>query len=103
MMAIKNNKAVPYKRGSKFSKRTLSSVNDRDVYKYFCKLAYGKFNPTADDNPTGCRNSTLIYAKKSISWFIPNNNCPWNEDTHSGNPTKSIIILNLLTAVKKRG
>jgi len=102
-MAIKNNKAVPYKRGSKFSKRTLSSVNDRDVYKYFCKLAYGKFNPTADDNPTGCRHSTLIYAKKSISWFIPNNNCPWNEDTHSGNPTKSIIILNLLTAVKKRG
>jgi hypothetical protein len=58
--------------------------------------------PGPDANPTGCRSSTILFWKKSISFFIPSKHHPWDSLTERGNPTRSGEILDLVKFVKKK-
>ena len=65
--------------------------------------SYGKESPNLSiDMPTEGRSSSLEFAKKSISYFMPNRLLPWNEQTRTGNPTRSVLVNNLIKEVKKK-
>jgi hypothetical protein len=51
------------------------------------------------DRPTGCRSSTLLYKKKSVSFFMPNQQPQWCNDR--GNPKKSTVVNKHVDLVKK--
>jgi len=68
-----------------------------------CK-AYGISDPGPNDNPIEGRSSALAFAKKAISYFMPNKLMPWNALANRpvGNPTKSIAANNLMKIVEKK-
>ena len=67
-----------------------------------CFKVYGIKEPNFDvDKPTKGRSSSLEYAKKAISFFMPNRLMPWNARSLEGNPTKSVEVNNLIKRVKK--
>lgn len=47
------------------------------------------------------RSSTLEVVKKSISWYMPNSNATWNEGSHSGNPTRSKRVNEVIKRLRK--
>ena len=51
------------------------------------------------DRMTGCCSSRLLYKKKSVSFFMPNQQLQWCDDR--GNLTKSTIVNKLIDLVKK--
>ena len=61
-------------------------------------------DPGANDIPTEDRSSALAFAKKAISYFVPNKLVSWNALANSsvGNPTKSIAANSLMKIVKKK-
>ena len=81
-----------------FTNEEKRSIRPDDIHKYFCLMAYGKENPTPEDNPSLARSSTLTYWKKAISYFMDTNE-HWNESHKSGNPTRLRIINRLLGAI----
>ena len=58
--------------------------------------------PSADDTPIHARSSTLEFAKKAISSFQPNHLIPWNEQSRTGNPTRSPLVNDLIKRIKKK-
>ena len=68
-----------------------------------CK-AHGIPDPGPNDNPTEGRSSALAFAKKVISYFMPNKLMSWNvlANPPVGNPIKSIAANNLLKIVEKK-
>lgn len=84
-----------------FSQAELLAIVPADVYGYMCVKAFGVANPGADARPIECRSSTLAFAKKAISHFMPNRLPTWNVDTAAGNPTKSVDVNNLIKRVKR--
>ena len=49
---------------------------------------FGKPDPDEFDRPTKGRSALLKFAKKALSYFMPNKLMKWNVSTHKGNPTK---------------
>jgi hypothetical protein len=64
--------------------------------------AFGTTNPHPDANPTRCRSSTILFWKKSLSFFMPNRHHPWDSLMEQGNPTRSREILDLVKYMKKK-
>ena len=85
-----------------FSNDELFQLTPEHVYAYMCTYAFGTANPGADDCPTVCRSSTIEVAKKAISYYMPNRLMPWNSQTRSGNPTRSIEVNDLIKLIKKK-
>jgi hypothetical protein len=69
-----------------FTVEELVTITPEHIYRWMCKRVYDKEDPSADDNPTNCRSSSLQYWKKAISYFMPNT-ATWTIDG-TGNPTK---------------
>jgi hypothetical protein len=84
-----------------FTMVELGAITPEDIYGHMCMRAYGKVDPDGDDRPAFCRSSTLEFCKKALSSFMPNRIPAWNVLTLSGNPTKSILVNDLIKAVKK--
>ena len=84
-----------------FSNKELYRLKPEHIYAYFANLAYGTTTPSADDTPIHARSSTLEFAKKSISSFQPNRLIPWNEQSRTGNPTRSPLVNDLIKRIKK--
>ena len=61
-------------------------------------------DPEPNDNPTEGRSSALTFAQKAISYFMPNKLMSWNvlANPPVGNPTKSVVVNNLIMIVNKR-
>ena len=78
-----------------FTEEEKGSVQPADIHKWFCWFAYRKENPTPKDNPTQARSSTLVYYKKSMSYFMDTNEY-WNNTHQAGNPTRSRLISPIL-------
>lgn len=60
-------------------------------------------DPKADcdiDHPK-LRSKTVLYWKKSISYFLPNKRMEWNEISNIGNPIMSGAVNDLIKAIKK--
>ena len=68
-----------------------------------CK-AYGIPDPGPNDNPTEGRSSALTFAQRAISYFMPNKLMSWNvlANPPVGNPTKSVVVNNLIMIVNKK-
>ena len=75
-----------------FEAEELQQITPQDVYHYLCVQAYGKPDPGPQDFPTGACSTTLLYDKKAISHFMPDNGSNWNEHAQSGNPTCSGLV-----------
>jgi len=73
-----------------------------DIYAYLAEKVYGTPTPTDTDVPTHGRSNTIAFAKKAISFFMPNRLMVWNEATQEGNPTRSTMVNELIKKVKKQ-
>lgn len=93
---------IEYSKSYEFSPEELGEVTPEDVYKWMAMKVYGRPDPNNDDNPTHGRSSSLEYYKKALSYFMPNRLSTWNAIMHSGNPTRSVPVNNLIKAVKKK-
>jgi len=81
----------------------LQQVTSNDVMSYFNFKVYGNpvWDPAEDPNPL-YRSNTIKNWKKSISHFMPQRLAVWNEQTQSGNPTRSDAMNQLLKRVKRK-
>ena len=87
-----------------FSDNELTFLTLRHVYRFMAMHAYGRVNPSAEDDPISGRGSTLRYWKKVISYFVPNKLVQrWTTigGATCGNPTKSTLANNRHIAIKK--
>ena len=84
-----------------FENHELLALTPEDIYKFMAKKAFGKPDPNLEvDQPVCGQSSSLEFTKKAISFFMPNRLIPWNEETRSGNPTRSTIINDFIKSVK---
>ena len=86
-----------------FTIEELYTLRPQGIKRYLCLLAYGDEFPDLDvDLPTVGRSNSLEFAKKAISYFMPNKNMPWNEQAQQGNPTRSSVLNDMIKVVKKK-
>ena len=86
-----------------FSNEELFTLRPAEIKRYLSLLAYGNEYPDlAEDHPIAGRSSSLEFAKKAISYFMPNKNMVWNHQTDMGNPTRSSELNDLIKTVKKK-
>ena len=98
-MSLKDG--VLYTKNHHFEKRHLLTLTPRDVCNYFNLKVFGTPSPDEDATSRLGRSSSLMFYKKSISYFMPNKLMGWNVETKSGNPTKSIEVNQLVKKVQK--
>jgi hypothetical protein len=66
-----------------------------DIARYFCLIAYGTAEPDLEhDFPSQARSSHLEFAKKAISWYMP------NKLGHRGR-LRLILLLEILPSLSK--
>ena len=91
-----------YEAEQEFTPEHLGTIKPREIVAYFNKKAYGMVNPGDGDNPRKARSSSLYFWKKAISYFMPNKHMQWNELANVGNPTKSILVNEMIKKVKTK-
>ena len=96
--------SVEYERNHQFSQAHLGTIQPEQVVRWMKNKVYGTPEPGPDDNPTEGRSSSLVFAKKALSFYMPNKLMSWNVMTIPpfGNPTKSIPVNELIRLVKKK-
>ena len=100
IMSYKDN--VDYAVTYEFSTEQLGALVPEDINKWMARKVFGRPDPGPHDNPTFGRYSSLAYYKKAISFYMPNRLVAWNVMSHSGNPTRSIPINDLIKTEKKK-
>tara|TARA_B110001452_G_scaffold79558_1_gene65063 strand:+ start:443 stop:2851 length:2409 start_codon:yes stop_codon:yes gene_type:complete len=76
------------------------AITPDQVVRHLKVRAYN--NPDADietARPTFCRLETLQSIKKGISFFHPEKDTDWNVRNKTGNPTRSVVVRNLMKKV----
>ena len=86
----------------RYSEAELLEITPEDVAKFMKELAYHTSLPGPDDKPIYCRESSLVQAKKGISYFMPHRDAPWNVAAKFGNPTRSKVVNDVLRRVKQQ-
>ena len=84
-----------------FSNEELFHLTPDHIYAYLAYKAFGTTQPSDTDKPTKGRSNSIEYAKKAISYFMPNKMMKWDLQNNSGNPTKSVIVNELIKRIKK--
>ena len=97
-----NENTTTYTKETTFTQERLLQLTDEDIYEWLANKAYGTPRPSSNDNPILCRSNTLEYAKKAVSYFMPNKNTQWCVSLGTGNPTKCTKVNTLIKAVKKK-
>ena len=85
-----------------FSTEELFQLKDNHIYRFMAHKVYGKPDPDESDRPTEGRSASIEFAKKAISYFMPNKLMKWDMATNTGNPTKSVVVNELIKRVKKQ-
>ena len=86
-----------------FSNDELYALCPDHIKQYLALMLYGIEDPNTEiDLPVHGRSSSLEFAKKAISFFMPNKNMMWNNQTEQGNPTWSSVLNDFIKEVKKR-
>ena len=99
LMSWKDGQA--YAKGHQFLDADILRITPDDIVRWFKLLAYGTSTPGPDDHPTQHRSSGLAFAKKAISYFIPDNSVAWNSRLEAGNPTMSKAVNRVIKEIKK--
>ena len=79
----------------------LLEITPDDIARHFKNMAYGTPTPGPNDKPVHCRSSNLEFAKKAISFFMPDRIAPWTTRDKTGNPTRSVQVNQVIKDVKK--
>ena len=95
-MAFKDGLNQPYHNGVVFTQQQLLSITPDDLEKYMNLLAYGTSIPLSTDWPTLCCATSLEFLKKAISHFSPHKYASWNVESGFGNPTKLVVVNNII-------
>lgn len=98
-MSWRDNERYP--ESHEFSADHLIGITPEELVAFFNKMAFETMTPGIDDCPTGARSSTLAYYKKAISKFMPRKNLSWDVIRCEGNPTKSILVNEMIKNVKR--
>jgi hypothetical protein len=96
---------VQYRMDARFRPSYFLDLTPVDIARYFCLIAYGTAEPDMEhDFPSQARSSHLEFAKKAISWYMPNRLGHWQAQAHPpvGNPTKSVEVNDIIKVVKKK-
>ena len=98
-MGLKDGTVYPKK--ISFDPEHILTLTPEDIVSYFHLKVFGTTDPDEDSTPKLRRSSSLVYYKKAISFFMPNKLLGWNVTTNSGNPTKSVLVNNVINKVTK--
>lgn len=92
---------IEYPGDQQFTREELLELTPLDIKQWLANKAFGDpdYNVQRGDRPVYARSSTLEFAKKSVSFFMPNRVPPWVNG--AGNPTKSAAVNDMLREVKK--
>ena len=101
-MNFRDNPEVPYTNATIFTQEQLLTITPEQLCRWMKKKVYGTPDPGPEDKPTEGRASSIQFAKKAISSFMPNKMTPWDEVLKRGNPTRSICLNDLIRMVKKK-
>lgn len=93
-MSFRDN--AVYTKATIFTDVQLDSITPEELVRYFCLKVYGDPDPHENANPTEGRSSSLEHYKKALSFYMPNRLTPWNVMTSTGNPTRSIVVNELI-------
>ena len=95
------NDGIQYELYHDFTKRYLGAITPPVIFRCMCLKVYGNPDPDPNNNPTQDRSSSIAYAKKAMSYFIPNRLRHYNEltDPPVCNPTESIPVNDLIKIV----
>jgi hypothetical protein len=91
-----------YHKDTVFAQDCLAAITAEDLLRWMNYKMFGAPFPGPDANLTGCRSSTILFWKKSISFFIPNKHHPWDSLMEQGNLTRSREVLDLIKYIKKK-
>ena len=80
-----------YSKDQMFTKLHLSAITPTNIKNWLELKVYGVVNPGPNNQPTEGRSSSMAYAKKAISFYMPNKGAHWDDLTNRGNPTKSAM------------
>lgn len=90
-----------YSADATFTKEALLKISPEDVCRWMNYRAFGEPDPGEDAKPVQARASTLEYAKKAISCFMPRLTVPWDPIRKEGNPTRSEVVNKVIKSVKR--
>jgi hypothetical protein len=91
-----------YHKNTVFAEDQLAAITADDILRWMNLKAFGTPFPGPDANLTGCRSSTILFWKKSLSFFMPNKHHPRDSLVCRGNPTQSREVLDLVKYIKKK-
>lgn len=98
-MSFKDDKE--YTANHEFTPADLLSITPGLLCRWMNTRAYGDSEPSEDMRPVHLRSSTLEFAKKAISAYMPRINAPWDPVAMQGNPTRSDDVNKLIKRVKR--
>ncbi|POM60449.1 LOW QUALITY PROTEIN: hypothetical protein PHPALM_30699 [Phytophthora palmivora] len=79
----------PFTMNTIFNQETLLEITPKDVCHWMNSRPFGDSNSSEDAKPVNARSSTLEYAIKAISSFMPRHTNPIRNE---GNPTRSEVV-----------
>ena len=95
------NGAEEYEKNHVFTREQVVKVRPIDIKRFLCRKAYKNPDPDIANGarPIHGRSDSLYYVKKALSYYMPNRNAPWVNG--QGNPTKSVLVNDMIKQVKK--
>ena len=95
------HRGVEYEKEHQFTRSELLEIRPKDVKAWMANKTYGDPDYKVDrrDRPIHARSAFILYLKKTISLFMPNNNPAWCNG--QGNPTKHRSITEFIKEVLK--
>ncbi|KAL3657121.1 hypothetical protein V7S43_018033 [Phytophthora oleae] len=99
LMSFKDG--ISYPGDHVFMTEALLQITPSDLCRWMNKRASGDSEPSEDMKPVHTRSSTLEFAKKAISSFMPRVNATWDPVTAQGTPTRSDAVNKLIKKVKR--
>ena len=92
----------PYSIETEFDEGRLLQITEKEVYSWICTKAYGMADATLENNSIGARSNSIHFSKKAVSFFMSNKNTQWCVMNKCGNPTRSMLVNELIKMMKKK-
>ena len=96
------NKQNVYTKDATWSDEFIYALKPEHVVAYMKLRAYGDSKADVETmRPTFCRHKTLQQIKSGISFFHPEKTAEWSVRRGVGNPTRSVVVRELLKKVQQ--
>ena len=101
LMSFAHHRTDIYPKGATFTKEQLLELQPQHIRDWLSKKAFGKVDWSYEngERPVHQRSSSMQFAKKAVSYFMPNKTPHWCNG--QGNPTKSDIVNKLIKFVEQ--